>query len=315
MRGGEHTDDLSLYMATERQEHQEGQHHVGRRSVFLRQPATVVGPQVLAPAARGAALFAADVMLSLLSLLALTAPPDLERVSSLGVAEAFRPWNHRDLWDGASEKNYQATLGVQTKQPQLGGAWVNVKRGGREYRHFVRGFGDGVSSVIMSNGVWPDCMRLLDLWRRLDMIASEAFVDVGANVGACTLLMGATFDNMTLAAFEPNEANLFYLTRSLAANSRINARTTLYPYGLGAKPSIFPLYVQARNAGNSVLGSRVHTAASPLGKVRVVPLDALSERLGTVRLMKMDVRRQRRHTLTATCALQTIHVPWGDQIS
>ena len=254
------------------------------------------------------ARFAADVMLSLLSLLGLTAPPALERVSSLGVAEAIRPWNHRDLWDGASEKNYQATLGVQTEQPQLGGAWVNVKRGGSEYRHFVRGFGDGVSSAIMSSGVWPDCMRLLDLWRRLDMIASEAFVDAGANVGACTLLMGATFDNMTLAAFEPNEANLFYLTRSLAANSRINARTTLYPYGLGAKPSIFPLYVQARNAGNSVLGSRVHTASSPLGKVRVVPLDALSERLGTVRLMKMDVRRQRRHTLTATCALQTIHI-------
>jgi FkbM family methyltransferase len=87
------------------------------------------------------------------------------------------------------------------------------------------------------------------------------YVDVGANVGSCVLLMIA-LGVKHLEIFEPMPANLFYLTGSLLDQRNENLNHTsiiLYPFGLGdEKVAQVNLYTSHFDSGSSVVAVNPH---------------------------------------------------------
>ena len=172
---------------------------------------------------------------------------------------------------------------------------------------------DWVSNNIRQWGSWPDCRLLLHLWERSGAGVDGArpddiFVDIGANIGACTVeLLART--NATVIAVEPNPANLYHLTRTLKMASShkrpdFASRVAVLPVGLGPSPAWSTIVADVKNSGNSVIkgvsshpmryrdGAGVDNVTVEL-PVRVLPLDTLlPSGFGArrVRLMKLDVQ-------------------------
>ena len=181
---------------------------------------------------------------------------------------------------------------------------------------------DLISDVIRKQGRWRDCGKAVRLWASLDGNTARpsydhadpsspsptgVLLEVGSNIGACTVeLLLRT--RASIIAVEPSPSNLFYLTRSLRLAAKrepsIADRVVVLPIGAGdvANASI-PLFTQANNSGNSVLG-RAFTAdcsrEDPAcwrrsmhrgGTVGILPLDEVFPLgLGGVRLLKLDAQ-------------------------
>lgn len=72
------------------------------------------------------------------------------------------------------------------------------------------------------------------------------FIDAGANIGACTLLMAAA-GHRTIG-FEPSAANFFYLSSGVLANTEeIRQKVKLYQMALGQETGIVDAYVAQGN--------------------------------------------------------------------
>lgn len=175
-----------------------------------------------------------------------------------------------------------------------------------------------------------DCGKFVRLWHELDGVrfggrrhlgAGEGpegvLVEVGANIGACTLeLLLRT--KARIIAFEPSPSNLFYLTRTLQLAAQrdpaIAERVVVYPIGVGDAPSRLPLFTQRGNLGNTVVGQALSDdcvgrragaeclnrtmAAGAKGEVTVLPLDTVFPLgMGGVRLVKLDVQGFECHVL------------------
>ena len=190
---------------------------------------------------------------------------------------ALKPWNGMDEWGAPSETKCY---------------WLDVNWRDSKYRQCVRQYFDIMSTLMKrEGGVWRDCVPLVHMWHRTHVFGSDLFVDAGANIGACTMLLTGVYNNISVVAFEPNPRNLFYFTRSLVANPSINRRVALYPYGLGDRLATFPIFMEKGNAGNSVLGTPVLTEKTPTATVEAVPLDAAFILDGRrVRVMKIDTQ-------------------------
>lgn len=101
----------------------------------------------------------------------------------------------------------------------------------------------------------PDCAGLASLWGG-GGLATGLFVDVGANIGTCTLHM-LLATAATVVAFEPSPTNLFFLTKSVAAVPNIRPhRIMVYPLAMGMNQnqSTSTLFRSPNNAGNSMVG-------------------------------------------------------------
>lgn len=156
-----------------------------------------------------------------------------------------------------------------------------------------------ISRRIRHFGRWDDCAPLRRLWREEERsyCAEQALVEIGGNIGACTLEMLLS-TSAKLVVFEPSPMNLFHLTSTLlyasaAATGRKGAptpsarigvdvgvglpgRVVVYPLGASAAPGTASLFADLENSGNSVVG----TMALSSRKVRrfnvtLRPLDAL----------------------------------------
>lgn len=78
------------------------------------------------------------------------------------------------------------------------------------------------------------------------------FVDAGANIGACTLLMAA-YGHKTLG-FEPSSANFFYLSSGVLANSEnVRSKITLYHMALGQMTGVVDAYVAQGNLFSTLI--------------------------------------------------------------
>jgi len=174
----------------------------------------------------------------------------------------------------------------------------------------VRGYDDIVSSSIRSHGRWGDCDELVTLWKLNSFSAPEIqatdsegiFVDAGANIGACSLLM-AVFGKRTYG-FEPSKANMFYLTSSAMANTaQIRDKLNIFTMGIGEAHMRVPLYFAKGNAGNSQLVGNGTTIAKDHDsqvleledEIIVSPLDDVlwpdpAKPAPHIRVMKMDVQ-------------------------
>jgi FkbM family methyltransferase len=160
-----------------------------------------------------------------------------------------------------------------------------------KYKHCVRTEPDDVSNVIKSNadGVFQDCKILVKIWAKLNAgKPGDLFVDAGGNIGSCTLLMAA--HGVHTVAFEPNPDNLFYLRSSVNANYNIAAITRVVGVGLADHDYSAPLFVEERNAGNSVVGQSFRTRKNPSHDINLRTLDSMLPSETSIPLMKMDVQ-------------------------
>jgi FkbM family methyltransferase len=134
---------------------------------------------------------------------------------------------------------------------------------------------------------------LVDLWTN-NGGDEGIFVDIGANIGACTLEMLAV-TNATVIAFEPTRQNSFYLTQSILKNGWQD-RVRVYLMGLGTNRTNFTIYVPKGNKGHAVLGVPVKDSAPQQFSIETVEVNSLDNVLWPahciapqIRLMKMDV--------------------------
>jgi FkbM family methyltransferase len=105
-------------------------------------------------------------------------------------------------------------------------------------------------------GGFPDCSwtlpLILQLTRRGRGRQAPLALDVGANIGSCTMLMLAA--GLRVAAFEPTEDNLAHLIETARRNPAIAGvgRLLVLPFGLASRERQLPIFSQAGNLGNSM---------------------------------------------------------------
>lgn len=187
---------------------------------------------------------------------------------------------------------------------------TSVLAGGGPPQLCIRNYSEVISDSFRKVGNWPDCADLSKLWesvpartswRRFSAFAPcgglggrKLFVDVGANIGACTLQMLARPDVLNVVAFEPNPENLFYLTSSVLANKDYAAKLALYPLALGSRRGEFRLWVDRSNPGNSAVGTRVQRRMRRgLARVESTTLDDIFFRESKppyIHVLKMDAQ-------------------------
>ena len=160
---------------------------------------------------------------------------------------------------------------------------------------------DEISCNIAMHGQWEDCKALAKAWKlamsyprgRGYSNAPPLFVDIGANIGACTLHMLSCAD-LSVVAFEVNPKNMAVLARSLAANSDLQSRVVLYDMGLGdADLDAVPMAWSPANFGNTWLTGT--TQPEPRAKItaKIRRLDDVlwppGSQMPWVPLLKLDV--------------------------
>ena len=114
----------------------------------------------------------------------------------------------------------------------------------------IRPYSDYVSNEIRMKGEWSECRELLKVWKASNHGKSSLFVDIGANIGSCSLLLAS--EGAKVLSFEPIPSNLFYFTSSIMRNNQFDIQ--LYPFGLGNVPiNNVLMFSEPHNRGNSVV--------------------------------------------------------------
>lgn len=162
-----------------------------------------------------------------------------------------------------------------------------------------------VSVTIDRLGHWPDCDWLVKLYaadwlpRRFVNEHNPIFVDVGANLGACTLELATRLPFVRVLAFEPGPANLYHLTSTLHMNAMFDQtllhRVAVLPFALGSQREKAGL---VQNGGMSFISARgnangtaaLEVAKEPKTTVKVHTLDKVLLPEAPVRLIKVDVQ-------------------------
>ena len=151
----------------------------------------------------------------------------------------------------------------------------------------MRTYGDYVTRIVSKRGSWPECGINERLWESLPG-KGDIFVDVGANIGACTFPMLSRVDVKSVFAFEPNPKNLFYLTSSVLQNPGLRERLRLFPIALGKKEQRASIaHPKQGGMGHSVVGA--HSSHDVLdGEIDVLPLDRILNSSTPIRVLKLD---------------------------
>lgn len=159
---------------------------------------------------------------------------------------------------------------------------------------------DTVGFYMHRDGQWIDCKDLPSLWNTIDYAGKgtrrEVFMDIGANIGACTFEMASL--GTPVLAFEPLSSNLFYLTSSVAANPRLANSVRVFPFALGEATNFSPIFSQSQNQGNTVVGVAVPDSVDArmrlVDTVSVRKLDEVITSCGggvsVIRLLKLDAQ-------------------------
>ena len=158
---------------------------------------------------------------------------------------------------------------------------------------------DVISSYVRFNGRWPECDKLVKGLVEERQLRHErgggghrggTFLEVGANIGACTLMLLLAGAQVT--AIEPSPVNLYYLTSTLNAAYSLHpewaGRATVYPLAAGERVTNSTVYIQPNNLGHSVVGHQDQSKYVGYS-IDVVPLDHLLPRDARFDMMKIDV--------------------------
>lgn len=162
---------------------------------------------------------------------------------------------------------------------------------------------DVVSNEIRTIKRWKGCDNPLSLYlekyspqKNFSQKDSSLFLDVGANIGSCSLL--ALSAGATVVAFEPLPSNLFYFHESIASlNPQWKDRVTLYPVALGSSKKEETIYTEPGNAGNSALEFPTRARRENSKVVQVLRLDDILKPPISIAVLKMDVQGYEIHVL------------------
>lgn len=129
-------------------------------------------------------------------------------------------------------------------------------------------------------------------WIERSLRANDVFYDVGANVGAYTLVAAVAAPAARVVAFEPAFDNYTALCRNVILNG-VGDRVTVLPVALGAATRLTPLALRALGAGTArhAVGESVPFTPVSTQVVLEFRLDDLAEMfdLPTPTHLKLDV--------------------------
>jgi FkbM family methyltransferase len=243
-------------------------------------------------------------------------------------------------WDAQHKQPFQSHI---PEQCDVIDAWSKDKS--TEFKMCVR-TADYLSNIVRKQHRWPQCDILASLWaqpnrahtsgvyvppafssaaekelldarvKRADPSSSssssssswdELFVDIGANIGSCSLLMAAMGANVV--SFEPLPANLFVFTKAVLANNPSMAdRMRVFPAAVGSEYAVHTIYTEDKNAGNSVLDAAIDANPKNAVNVTVVRLDDVlwpdrTKPAPRIRLIKLDAQGYEEHVLDGAHSL------------
>ena len=166
-------------------------------------------------------------------------------------------------------------------------AWRRLHWPGARQRWLCAMPKDFITQRIMAKGSWDDCARLVSLWHAVQL-GHSIMIEVGANVGACTVeLLLRT--NASILAFEPSPVAFWHLTSSLLRLSKLEAvtdRIAVFPLALGSRSSSARMTVSMRSRVNNYGASVINLGGSSLGE-RAGLRDAATD-LGTVQIRTLQ---------------------------
>ena len=180
----------------------------------------------------------------------------------------------------------------------------------------VHDVADPVATSLKVKGRWIDCAMLL---RNYNLLAdregpASIFLEVGANIGACTVEFLA-LTGAHVIAVEPNPINLFHLTRTLSlhpdherhhyskgrnrflhncheasqASADLQPCVHVLPIGAGDRPAELKIFTESSNAGNSILEDKTDAGALGLQKhLREIPGQYQESMSSTVQVRRLD---------------------------
>ena len=169
-------------------------------------------------------------------------------------------------------------------------------------------FGDDViSNSFMRDGYWRDCLEL-PVFAKAAYAASEdqssevpVVLDVGANIGTCSLLMAS--QGMLVTAFEPEKKNAAMLRTSILLNRySLRGNVTLYNLAVSDRVGEDVVRSEKGNMGNSIIaapdGAKHAAVVSKMdvsNRIRLLPLDYVIYH--HVHLAKLDCQGSEVHVL------------------
>ncbi len=155
----------------------------------------------------------------------------------------------------------------------------------------------GFGSHVMLDGYWE---TWLTIFFARQVRPGMTVIDVGANFGYYTLLLGALVGSTgRVYAIEPNPAVVEKLRRSVALNG-LAMRTTILEAAAGAAEGEANLYVPYGEPKNSTIvanGAGIVPASGTIHKVPQLKLDQLAATTARVDLVKIDAEGAERDIL------------------
>ena len=166
---------------------------------------------------------------------------------------------------------------------------------------------DVISSFFLRDGYWRDCLEL-PLFAKAAYAASEdqssevpVVLDVGANIGTCSLLMAS--QGMLVTAFEPSQSNAALLRTSIRLNQHaLRGNVTLYNLAVSDRVGEDVVRSEKGNMGNSMIaapdGAKHAAIVNKMdvsNRIRLLPLDYVIYH--HVHLAKLDCQGSEVHVL------------------
>ena len=182
---------------------------------------------------------------------------------------------------------------------------------------------DVISSFFMRDGYWRDCLDL-PLFAKAAYAASEdqsskvpVVLDVGANIGTCSLLMAS--QGMLVTAFEPEKKNAAMLRTSILLNRySLRGNVTLYNLAVSDRVGEDVVRSEKGNMGNSMVGEDVvRSEKGNMGNSIIAALDGAKivsqmDVSNRIRLLPLDhVVNHHVHLAKLDCQGSEVHVLRG----
>jgi len=125
-------------------------------------------------------------------------------------------------------------------------------------------------------------------YENLDAPPNAYILDVGANIGALTLLWATGRPDLRLHAYEPNPESYATLTRNVEANGLSN-QVSIFPEAIGRTHGELELWVDIRTTFSTAYGKAPFEGARKQ-RVPMISLDEAWERMGRnpIWMLKID---------------------------
>ena len=154
---------------------------------------------------------------------------------------------------------------------------------------------DRISDAIARKGSWSDCDMLPALWLELPMHERSRgnFLDLGANIGSCSIEMLLS-TNASIVSIEANPENFQRMQKTvLNLSNEFKERIKIYNVAASNVIENVQIFGAVANMGNSVVGRAVQDDANQVfHKSLSIQTQRLDDILGNVHFlaMKMDVQ-------------------------